>query len=84
MELWEQTHVTVLVIALAVPLLLWAIASYYTGWVAAMFLPTPIAVIQAGVQLWQQEALALDIFASFTRVAGGFLLPALMSYNLCQ
>lgn len=62
-------------IALAVPLLLWAIASY-AGWVAPMFLPTPTAVIQAGVQLWQQEGLALDIFASFARVAGGFLLAA--------
>ena len=62
-------------IALALPLLLWAIASY-AGWVAPMFLPTPTAVIQAGVQLWQQEGLALDIFASFARVAGGFLLAA--------
>lgn len=70
-------RVVLVIGALAIPLLLWMIASH-AGWVEPMFLPTPTAVIQAGIQLWKQESLVLDIVSSCARVAGGFLLAALI------
>ncbi|MBF2083021.1 ABC transporter permease [Thermoleptolyngbya sp. C42_A2020_037] len=63
-------------LALGVPLLLWAIASY-GGWVRPIFLPTPTAVVQAGLALIQ-EGLVRDVLASCGRVLGGFLLAALV------
>ena len=59
------------VTALGVPLLLWTILSY-SGWVAPMLLPTPIAVLTAGAEMFFKENLWLDIVASFGRVLGGF------------
>lgn len=61
-------------LALGVPLLVWAIASY-GGWVRPMFLPTPTAVVQAGIGLLQ-DGLLRDVLASCGRVLGGFLLAA--------
>lgn len=61
--------------ALTLPLLLWALVSY-RGWITPIFLPTPIAVIQAGQKLLTEENLLLDIIASCARVAAGFLVAA--------
>jgi NitT/TauT family transport system permease protein len=63
-------------LALGVPLLVWAIASY-GGWVRPIFLPTPTAVVQAGIGLWQ-DGLLRDVLASCGRVLGGFLLAAVV------
>lgn len=65
----------IMTISLAVPLLLWAIFSY-CGWVAPIFLPTPTAVIRSGIDMFTNGDLTTDIFASFSRVLGGFLLAA--------
>ncbi len=63
--------------ALAVPLLLWAILSY-GGFTTPMFLPTPTAVIQAGIRMFTEENLLMDVLASSLRVAAGFLVAALV------
>ncbi len=64
-------------IAIAIPLLMWAIASY-TGLVTPLFLPTPTAVIQAGIKMLLEENLIVDIFASSMRVAAGFMVAAII------
>jgi NitT/TauT family transport system permease protein len=63
--------------AIAIPLLIWAIISY-TGLVTPLFLPTPTAVIQAGMQMLFEENLIVDIFASCMRVAAGFVVAAII------
>ncbi|PPS41007.1 ABC transporter permease [Chroococcidiopsis sp. TS-821] len=64
-------------IALAIPLLLWALISY-SGLTTPVFLPTPTAVIDAGIRMFTEEDLHLDIIASSLRVAAGFLVAALV------
>lgn len=64
-------------IALAVPLFLWAILTY-SGWVAPILLPTPTAVFTAGIKMFFQENLWVDIIASFGRVLGGFGAAAIV------
>jgi len=65
----------IMTISLAVPLLLWGVFSY-CGWVSPMFLPTPTAVVQSGIDMFANGDLTTDIFASCSRVLGGFLLSA--------
>lgn len=62
---------------LVVPLVVWAIVSY-AGWVPPLFLPTPTAVLQSGWDMFIQEDLLWDTFVSCVRVAGGFLLSAII------
>ncbi|MBD1866503.1 ABC transporter permease [Leptolyngbya sp. FACHB-671] len=63
-------------IALAIPLTAWTVISY-AGWVTPIFLPTPTAVIQSGIALFQDE-LTVDVLASCGRVAAGFLAAAVI------
>jgi NitT/TauT family transport system permease protein len=63
-------------IALAVPLAAWTVISY-AGWVTPIFLPTPTAVVQAGITLFQDQ-LIVDVLASCARVAAGFLAAAVV------
>jgi NitT/TauT family transport system permease protein len=63
--------------AIAIPLIIWAIISY-TGLVTPIFLPTPTAVIQAGMQMLLEENLIVDILASCMRVAAGFIVAAIV------
>ncbi|WP_416674095.1 ABC transporter permease [Egbenema bharatensis] len=67
--------VLIVAVSLAIPLAAWAIMSY-GGWVPAIFLPTPTAVIDAGIRMFTQENLIRDVLASCGRVAAGFLLAA--------
>ncbi|WP_225913729.1 ABC transporter permease [Leptolyngbya ohadii] len=64
-------------LALLIPFLIWAGVSY-AGLVPPMFLPTPTAVLQAGWTMLTENNLLLDIAVSTARVAGGFLLAALI------
>jgi len=66
-----------MVISLAIPLLAWTLASY-ARWVPPLFLPTPTAVMQAGIKLLTEDSLMVDVFASCGRVAAGFLLAAIV------
>jgi NitT/TauT family transport system permease protein len=70
---WLRVLLTVT--ALVVPLLLWALLSSL-GWVPAMFLPKPSAVISAGIRMFAEENLLQDIIASCGRVGAGFLAAA--------
>ena len=66
-----------MVISLAIPLLAWTLASY-ARWVSPLFLPTPTAVMQAGIKLLTEDSLMVDVLASCGRVAAGFLLAAIV------
>lgn len=61
--------------ALVIPLLLWSLLSYGKA-IDPLFLPTPGAVVRSGINMFTQENLLLDIVASSTRVAAGFLAAA--------
>ena len=63
--------------AIAIPLIIWAIISY-AGLVTPIFLPTPTAVIQAGIKMLFEENLIVDILASSLRVAAGFIVAAII------
>lgn len=63
--------------AIAIPLIIWAIISY-AGLVTPLFLPTPTAVIEAGIRMLFEENLIIDILASSMRVAAGFLIAAII------
>jgi NitT/TauT family transport system permease protein len=60
-----------------VPLVVWAIFSY-SGMVPAIFLPTPTAVLQAGVKMFAENDLLFDVLASSGRVLAGFVIAALI------
>jgi NitT/TauT family transport system permease protein len=63
--------------ALGLPLLLWVIISY-AGWVTPTFLPTPTAVLQAGITMLGEDNLIIDILISCARVLAGFLVAGLI------
>jgi NitT/TauT family transport system permease protein len=67
----------IVTVSLAVPLLAWTVISY-AGWVPAMFLPTPTAVFLSGIEMFTQDDLFVDVWASCARVAGGFLFSAVI------
>ncbi len=67
----------IVAISLAVPLIVWAIVSY-AGWVPAMFLPTPTAVLRAGIEMFTQNDLIVDVLVSCGRVLAGFVVAAVI------
>ena len=64
-------------VALIIPLSIWSFLSY-NELVNPQFLPTPTAVLQAGIEMFKAENLVIDIIASFGRVLAGFLLAAIV------
>lgn len=64
-------------LSLATPLSLWALFSY-AGWVDAMFLPTPTAVLGSGWEMFTQDHLIVDVLVSCGRVLGGFMLAGVI------
>jgi NitT/TauT family transport system permease protein len=58
---------------LGIILLIWSLLSY-SGWIASMFLPTPTAVLEAGIAMLKEDNLVIDILASCGRVLAGFLV----------
>jgi len=67
----------IVAVSLAIPLSLWAVVSY-AGLVTPMFLPTPTAVIQAGVEMFTQDELLNDVLVSCGRVLAGFIFAAII------
>lgn len=65
----------IVAISLAVPLSLWAIVSY-AKLVPPIFLPTPTAVAQAGIEMFMNNDLLTDVIVSCSRVLAGFLAAA--------
>ena len=73
----EWLNLTLTVTALVVPLLLWSVLSY-GNFVDSRFLPTPTAVLTAGIQMLTEGELLTDILASSGRVLAGFFLAAII------
>jgi NitT/TauT family transport system permease protein len=69
------------IVGFCLPLLLWSIVSY-GGMTSKLFLPTPTAVLAAGVTMWQDGQLLPDILASVSRVMAGFLAAAIVGVPL--
>jgi NitT/TauT family transport system permease protein len=69
--------ILIVTVSLAIPLIAWAVISY-AGWVTPMFLPTPTSVIQSGIEMFREDELWVDVWASCARVAGGFLVAAII------
>ena len=67
----------IVTISLAVPLLLWAIVSY-AKLVPPLFLPTPTAVVQSGIEMFTDNDLMADVLISCGRVLAGFLAAAII------
>ena len=64
-------------LALIVPLLLW-MAITFLKLVPPMFLPTPATVIDAGIKMFAEENLIVDVLASSARVLAGFVVAGLI------
>jgi NitT/TauT family transport system permease protein len=67
--------------SIIVPLILWLLISSFAG-IESVFLPSPLAVIQALGKLAQQGFLIQDTVTSFFRVVGGFFLGGLFAIPL--
>ena len=76
---WLKLLLTI--IALIIPLTIWSSLSY-NELVNPQFLPTPTAVLQAGIEMFKSEDLIVDIIASSGRVLAGFLLAAIVGIPL--
>jgi NitT/TauT family transport system permease protein len=64
-------------LSLSLPLTVWTIVSSLQL-VPPTFLPTPLAVLSAGVTMFAENSLGEDVFASCSRVLAGFMLAALI------
>lgn len=64
-------------IALIVPLLLWTVISSL-NLVNPIFLPTPAAVINAGIKMFAEDNLTLDVIVSSARVFAGFVVAGII------
>ncbi|MCY7275493.1 MAG: ABC transporter permease [Phormidesmis sp. CAN_BIN44] len=73
----RRLAVLIVTVSLAVPLLLWSIVSY-GKMVPPLFLPTPSAVVQAGIEMFANNDLMTDVIVSCSRVLAGFLAAAIV------
>lgn len=64
-------------LALIVPLVLWTVISSLKL-VPPMFLPTPVAVIDAGIKMFAEENLMVDVLVSSARVLAGFVVAGII------
>ena len=64
-------------ISLIVPLLIWTVISSL-NLVSPLFLPTPAAVISAGIKMFTEDNLSVDVLVSSTRVLAGFLVAGII------
>jgi NitT/TauT family transport system permease protein len=68
-------------VSLIIPLLIWSAVSY-SGLVPPLFLPAPTVVIAAGITMFAEDNLLLDVFVSSSRVLAGFLVAAVIGVPL--
>lgn len=71
----------IIMVSLTIPLLLWSIVSY-AQLVPPMFLPTPTAVVQAGIDMFVNHELLSDVIVSCGRVLAGFVAAAVIGVPL--
>jgi NitT/TauT family transport system permease protein len=60
---------------------LWCTLSF-GGFVRALFLPTPTAVISEGIRLFSEEGFHHDVLLSLARVFTGFVVSAVLAFPL--
>jgi NitT/TauT family transport system permease protein len=77
----KKLSLVLVVTSLLAPLTIWTIISSLQL-VAPIFLPTPMAVITAGITMFVENNLWGDILASSARVFAGFLLAAVVGVPL--
>jgi len=76
----ESLKWTLMVSSIIVPLILWLLISSFAG-IESVFLPSPLAVIQALGKLAEQGFLIQDTITSFLRVVGGFFFGRIVCYS---
>lgn len=69
---------SLMLLSLAIPVVVWFVSTKYLD-IDSVFLPSPVDVGQAFLNLWSKGFLLDDIFASFLRVSTGFILSALVA-----
>ena len=80
-EISESLKWVLMTLSIVIPLVIWLLVSSFAR-IESVFLPSPLAVIQALVNLWQQGFLIQDTVTSFLRVVGGFFLGGLCAIPL--
>jgi NitT/TauT family transport system permease protein len=76
-EFPKKLALALVLASLIVPVLIWTLVSHLE-WVPAIFLPTPEAVVSAGVQMFTENNLLGDILTSSLRVLAGFVAAAII------
>lgn len=77
----KELSLILVIMSLLVPLTIWTIISSLQL-VPPTFLPTPMAVMSAGITMFAENNLWDDVVASCARVLAGFLLAALVGVPL--
>jgi NitT/TauT family transport system permease protein len=72
----RRRHPVARVVGLAGLLALWELLTR-TGWVPALFLPSPLGVLAAGVEMLRSGELVGHVLTSLARILAGFALGAL-------
>lgn len=80
-ELGRRSALLLALLGFAVPLLGWAFLAA-SGWVDAVFLPTPLGVLRRAQAWLSDDGLLGDIGISTLRVLGGFLVSAALALPL--
>lgn len=68
-------------LALVLPLVIWAIVSWLKL-VPPIYLPTPFAVLEAGLKLFTEDNLLVDVLSSSGRVLASFIVAAVIGVPL--
>ncbi|MGB8699393.1 MAG: ABC transporter permease [Thermosynechococcaceae cyanobacterium] len=76
-EFPKSLSVLLVLVSLIAPLLIWTFISHL-GWVPPIFLPTPEAVVTAGIQMFTENDLLTDVIISSLRVLAGFVAAAVV------
>ena len=70
-----------MIFSILIPLVVWHISAKHLS-IDSIFLPSPLDVGKAFINLWSKGFLLQDIWASFSRVSAGFILSALVALPL--
>ena len=70
-----------MIFSIIIPFVVWYISAKYLR-IDSIFLPSPLDVGKAFINLWSKGFLLEDIWASFSRVSAGFILSALVALPL--
>lgn len=77
----KNKKLSLAIVSFVIIVALWSLVTY-GGLIDPLFLPSPTAVLSAGVQLWKEGTLGPNIAISALRVIGGFLAAAVIAVPL--